>query len=52
LLFDKDFAMRFLSREALFETAAAAGAVYIILNQRLVSSLNPQHVVGPAARLF
>jgi hypothetical protein len=43
--------MLFPPREAT-TTAAAAGAVCIILNQRLVSSLNPQDVVGPAGRLF
>jgi hypothetical protein len=44
--------MRFSVARSAFTTAAAAGAVCIILNQRLVSSLNPQDVVGPAARLF
>jgi hypothetical protein len=33
-------------------TAAAAGAVCIIRNQRLVSLLNHQDIVGPAARHF
>ena len=33
-------------------TAAAAGAVCIIHKQRLVSSLNPLDIVGPAARHF
>ena len=46
------FSMRFSVARSAFTTAAAAGAVCIILNQRLVSSLNPQDVVGPAARLF
>ena len=44
--------MRFSVARSAFTTAAAAGAVNIIRNQRLVYSLNPQHVVGPAARLF
>ena len=48
----KIFTMRFSVARSAFTTAAAAGAVCIILNQRLVSSLNPQDVVGPAARLF
>ncbi|MBR3650492.1 MAG: hypothetical protein IKN52_09595, partial [Victivallales bacterium] len=46
------FSMRFSVARSVFTTAAAAGAVCIILNQRLVSSLNPQDDVGPAARLF
>jgi len=41
----------FAPREAM-TTAAAAGAVCIIHDQRFVSSWNPQDVVGPAARHF
>ena len=44
--------MRFSVTRSAFTTAAAAGAVFFIRDQRLVLSLNPSDIVGPAARHF
>jgi len=42
----------FLLREALSQTPQPPEPFAFIRNQHLVSSLNPQDVVGPAARHF
>ncbi|MBR5077130.1 MAG: hypothetical protein IKX30_00155 [Victivallales bacterium] len=40
-----------LCSRAAHDNRRAAGAVFVIRNQRLVSHLIPQYVIGPAARL-
>ena len=40
-----------LCSRAAHDNRRAAGAVFVIRNQRLVSPLIPQDVIGPAARL-